>query len=70
MFLPDLRMHRTSVNGILRDGFFLSRRLQKLLSAMIATKVKDLSSALSAKSGGFVHLHATNWIDCHFGNAW
>ena len=70
VFLPDLRMHRKSVNGILRDGLFLSRRIQKLLSAMIATKVEHLSSALAAKSGGFVHLHATDRIDCHFGNAW
>ena len=70
MFLPDLWVHRTSVNGILGDGHFLSRRLQKLLSAMIATKVKHLSPALAAKSGGFIHLHATDRIDCHFGNAW
>jgi hypothetical protein len=70
MFLPDLQMHRTRVNGILRDGLFLSRRIQKLLPAMLATKVEHLSSALTAKSGGFVHLHATDRIDCHVGNAW
>jgi hypothetical protein len=70
MFLAHLRMHRTSVNGILRDGLFLSRRIQKLLSAMIATKVDYLSTPLAAKSGGFIHLHATDRIDCHFENAW
>jgi hypothetical protein len=69
-FLPHFGVHRTGENGIQGDLLGLSWGLQKPLSAMLTTKIKHLIPALAAKSGGFLHLHATDRIDCHSAKPW